>query len=187
MRLSLVGILVAIVIGFFSYRLYQEHQWLTLSNEDPSFSLSYHKKMVVTRGTDEEKEKGEPFIRLSEGQLPDPFLISIRKESGLRLVTSLTRQDTIPMLLGNAENAYPQRFPEYHKESEWEFELTGKKAAELIFTYQGPSGERIKQRFLIIAYDGNTALYFAAQAKESDFDELNKKYIDRIFESLTFN
>lgn len=181
----LAGVLVLGGVAYGIWR-YQQSQWQHLTNADPKFGFDYHKKMNLTRVSEEEKKKGQIFIRLTEGTILQPLLVSIRLEKGLRLVTSLTRQEMIPYLLNSVEGAHPQRFPEYTKESEREFELSGKKAAELLFTYTGPAGEKIKQRFLIVAYDGDTALYFAAQAKTSDFDSLNQRYFNRMFESLRF-
>ncbi len=186
-----ISLVIGIVIlgggGLAAWKSYQENQWQQFTNPEPQFMFDYYQKMNLTQSSEEEKQKAEPFVRLTEGSLETSLLVSIRMEKGLRLVTSLTHQDLIPYLLNSAEGAHPQRFSGYHKQSEREFELSGKKAAEITFTYDSPAGGRIEQRFMIIAYDGNTALYFAAQAKEADFDQLNKKYFDRIFQSLTFN
>ena len=50
----------------------------------------------------------------------------------------------------------------------------------------GPAGEKIKQRMMIVEYDGDTALYLSAQAKEKDFDGLNRKYFQGMFAKLKF-
>lgn len=137
--------------------------------------------------TDEEKTKALVIFRATEGTLTPPMNLNVRQETGLRIAVSLTKQEIIQMILGNSEKAFPQRFPEYKKVSERAFELNGKKAGEIYFTYKGPAGEVIKQRFLVVAKDDNTVYYFALQAKETDFNQANSTYFDRITSSFKLN
>lgn len=187
-QIALIVTGILIVLGAVSYSVwrYQERQWTSFTSEQPKLSFQ-HPRVFKVEPLPEEKNRRLDFLfRASEGELTNPLNVNLRAETGLRLPTSLTKQEMIPMLLGNIEAAYPQRFPDFKKESERTFEQAGKKAAELLFIYTGPAGESIKQRLFIIAYDGDTALYLAAQSKEADFDELNHKYFNRMFASLKF-
>lgn len=185
--LFLIGLAVALAsaIGV-SWWQYQNRQWTSFEATNPKLRFEYPKAFQL-ESLPQIKERNLTFLfQANQGQLPTPLNVDLRVETGLRIVTSLTKQEMIPLLLGNADKTHPQRFSNYHKESERTFEHEGKKAAELYFTYIGPTGEKIKQRLWIIAYDPDTALYLAAQAKESDFDLLNRRYFDRIFNRLQF-
>jgi hypothetical protein len=176
-----------IILGFSigGILAWQKAQWVPLKIDEINLSLFVHKSFKPSNLSTEDKES-KVLVRINRVEEP-PFLITLRYEDGLRLVTSLTRQDLIPMLLGNIDKVYPQRFTDYKSLSTRQFEQDGHKAAEIIFTYDGPAGEKVKQKFLIVDIDGNQVLYIAAQVKEVDFDQVNKRYFDRIFQSLTFD
>ncbi|MBI2645166.1 hypothetical protein HYW94_03285 [Candidatus Uhrbacteria bacterium] len=142
--------------------------------KEGSINLDDKKAKVLFRGEVKKEDHGTPL------------LIILRYEDGLRMPATVSHLEIIPMLMMNLERAYPGRFPDYKKKSEKKFEYRGKKAAEVDFTYTGPAGEMIKQRFLMVEYDGDTALYFSAQAREEDFEKLNKKYFNRMFSSIRF-
>jgi len=136
--------------------------------------------------TDADK-KDKIMLRLTgqEGQLP--MLVTLRSESGLRVVANLTKASIIDILMSNSEKALPQRFTGYKEESRRRYEHNGRNAGEIIFTYNSPvEGERVKQRFVVFVKDDNTAVYLAMQAKEVDFDEQNAKLFQPMAESLGF-
>lgn len=177
LAISAAALVAAAGYGWWQYT---QNQWIEKKLEDPSVALAYHKDFV-------EKPKDEFIFRAEvEGLNKTPALISIRKETGLRIVTSLTKGSLIENLLRNAERAYPQRYPEYKKLSERKLKAGDHDAAELYFTYQGPVKETIKQRLLIVEYDPGTAIYITGQSKESDFEKVNKKYLNRMFASVSF-
>lgn len=184
--LMTIGMIFFLGAAAFGIWRYQERQWTTFVFDNPKFSFDYPQVLKLEPLPDEEQKSLKVLFRASQGELPDELNVNLRQETGLRLPLTLTKQEMISMLLSNAADSFPQRFPDFKKVAEREFAHAGKRAAELYFTYTGPAGEKIKQRLLIIAYDGDTALYFATQSKTSDFDELNRKYFDRMFESLGF-
>lgn len=140
-------------------------------------------------------------INLTENELSDGFILRLQKgpsekrdllirlsyEQGLRSVTTLTRSDLIPLLMSNAERSLPQKFPDLAIESKRQFDLNGHKAGEVVFTYTGPAGAKIKRRLIIIDKDGNMAIYLAAEATDKDFADINKAYFDPTINSLRFN
>jgi hypothetical protein len=180
--IATIFIVTASVIAFAAW---QKAQWRPQRIDDLGVHFLLHKSLTASQLSDEDKTNKIVF-RINHETEERPFLMTFRYEDGLRLPTSLTHQDLIPMLLGNIDKAYPARFPGYQSLSTRQFEQTGHKAAEIIFTYQGPTGEKVKQRFLMLDIDGNRVLYVAAQAKEADFAAVNKKVFNRLFESLSF-
>lgn len=160
----------------------------TFKSESSDTVLKYPSSFQKTAISEDagQSKNVEVLFRATEGYDDQPLLVRLQKETGLRIVSSLTNIEFIDNLLRNTEKAYPLRFPEYSKLSEKKFDYKGKKAAELYFTYVGPAGEKIKQRVMIIEYDPDIALYLTAQAKETDFDKLNRKYFDRMFKNLEF-
>lgn len=183
--LAVTSLLLFATLGFIRWRA-GEGQWQLFVVEDPKLVFAYPQQLQKENQLPE-AAKGITFLfQATQGTIKQPFLIDVRKETGLRLATSLTKQELLPMLVGNFEKGAPQRFVDYHKDKETSHEISAKKATELVFEYTGPAGERIRQQLLIIAYDGNTAVYFVAQAKAADFDMLNKKYFNRMFKSLKF-
>ena len=185
---------VLLILGFFvfilgiaGYAWWQElPNWTTIEFTNPNFTFSYPDSFQSTETEDEEEsQRAEMLFRATEGELKDtPLVFTIQKEKGLRIAVSLSRMDFISNLLRNIDRMYPQKYSEFKKLDEKTFKHNGKNAAEIYFTYVGPAGEVIKQRFMIVEYDGGTALYVSAQTKESDFNGLNKKYFDRMFDSL---
>ncbi|MEK7460959.1 MAG: hypothetical protein AAB647_01950 [Patescibacteria group bacterium] len=183
--LIIVGLLVIVLGGGATgFILWQKAQWQPVKLDEVGVTFMAHKLLKPGQLTEDDK-KSKILYRVTQNG-DKSLLITARYEDGLRLPTSLTRQELIPMLLTNIDKAYPQRFTGYKAVSTRNFDQNGHKAAELIFTYDGPAGEKVKQRFLIIDLDGNRALYLAAQAKEADFIALNKKYFNRLFGSFTF-
>lgn len=179
----IVAILAALIFGW-----YQSSQWQEFVHANPNISLDYHQIFEMQNLPAEQINPDLKFVfQARETDEEKPVTIDLRVETGLRIAVSLTKQEMIPMLLGNSEKSFPSKFPNYTKVAERQFEQAGKKAAELIFTYTGPSGQKVTQRLLLVAYDGNTALYLAAQARETDFSDLNKRYFDRMFASLKFD
>lgn len=183
---GLLFLIVLITIWFW----YKGSQWRKITLDSPPLSFILHNNLISVPSKniqDEENSRVEIMFRaIQTAEESRPMLVNIKKEKGLRIVTSLTRVEMLAGLLRNMERAYPQRFPGYKKEGERTFEQGGKKSAEIYFTYKSPAGEIIKQRLMVIEYDGGTAIYFSAQSKQKDFDSLNKKYFNKIFKSVKF-
>lgn len=181
-----------LLVGVSRYVFWEDlpFNWIKYTTASPKIAITYPKAFQVTnldKGEAESRNR-ETLFRAVEGERlsETPFVVALSKEVSLRIAASLSRADIVPMLLRNIERAYPQRFPEYLKTSEKTFDYKGKKAAEIYFTYTSPANELIRQRMMIVGYDGDTALYFTAQARESDFSRLNKKYFDKMFSELDF-
>lgn len=115
------------------------------------------------------------------------LLITLRKEQELSKAANLTGEEPIGIILNTISRTYPRRFPGYSELSRREFEQSSRPAAEIIFTYDGETGERVKQRFIAIMKDDDQALYLSLQAKDSEFDALNTRFFNAIANSLAFD
>lgn len=131
------------------------------------------------------QDKKDKFIFRLTSTNP-AMLVSVRYEDGLRTVSTLAKQEPLELLLSNAAKAYPERYPNYKLLSERKLTIDDRSAAELTFTYHGPSGEVIKQRQLIVTKDETTAYYVSVQSTESNFDNLNKLYFASLLASPRF-
>jgi hypothetical protein len=134
----------------------------------------------------QEDAKSKILLRITQGEGEKPLLITVRSETGLRVVATLTKQELLPLLMNNSEKALPQRFKGYKKVSSRTFDLNGVKAGEIIFTYDGPGNIPNQQRFIIYPKDDNTAVYVAMQAQAADFEEVNRDKFEPIAKSLKF-
>jgi hypothetical protein len=196
-----VGILAIAVLGlvligsgvyFFGGKTSKQEEQNILSRQieyqDPRTTASIkYPEEAHAQPISEEDKKNNIALRLTEREGQTPFLVTLRSESGLRAVATLTRASIIDVVMGNSEKALPQRFKGFHKESGRRYEHNGRNAGEFIFTYDSPvPNERIKQRFVILVKDDDTAVYLAMQAKEADFDEQNQKIFNPMAESLNF-
>lgn len=156
------------------------------SVEDSKTGVKLNYRSPLQSEVLDSKDKEDKFVIRLTSQNP-AMLVSVRYEEGLRAVTLVTKQEVIDLILGNVEKAFPQRYSGYQKLNERKFEVAGKQAAEIIFTYKGPSGDDAKQRLVIITKDEDTAIYISAQAQNSQFDEVNSNYFDPLFSSIRFS
>ena len=187
MRLLLLGaagcvLLFAIVAIVIYFWLEARPSLQKFESAETGVSLQYDADLTDTTLT--KQDKADKVILKLQNHASEPgLLVSVRHEDGLRPISTITKQDLQTALLSNVSKTYPERFPEYRQLSTRNFDVNGKKASEVVFTYQN-QGETIKQRFVFVIKNDDMAVYLSAQAKENDFASLNKKYFDPIFNSL---
>jgi hypothetical protein len=144
-------------------------------------SLSY--KQPFTSEALAEQDRNDGFIfRLTSDE--PPTIVSVRQEEGLRAVTAISGINMLELLTSNVQKAYPVRYPGFSTVSENKYDVSGKSAREVVFTYDGPSGQKVKQRFVIIQKDGNTAIYVTAQTTDEQYDAANSNYFNDLIESI---
>lgn len=157
---------------------------------DPNLlvSFNYSSQLYGKRAYGEEDVSDKILFRLKNGEKIDaPILITLKHENSLRKISSILRYDIIDILLDNADKLFTKQYIKYEKNTERKFTTKdGHKAAEVTFTYLSQLGYFIKQRFLIVMRDEDTAIYLSAQTTKKDFDAINKKYFEKIFTSLAF-
>lgn len=170
--------------------------WVYIQKTTPEFydpethvTFRYSNKLVGQRAYDEKDTQDKILYRLKNGEkIPDPILVTVKYENGLRKVSSVLRYDIIDILLDNADKLFAKQYIKYTKESERKFTTAGgRKAAELVFSYLSPLGYFIQQRMVIVMRDEDVALYISAQTGQKVFDAMNKQYFEKIFTSIDFN
>lgn len=177
-----------IVVGliFFGISFFRNASPKVFRNTAEQVSFRYHSDLGEEPLS--EQEKKDRYIVKLLPQLKNKYSLEVelRYEKRLRGVAALAHSDPLDMIMANTEQAFPQKYSGYKKVSEKDVTVNGKKGSEMVFTYTGRDGEKIKDRFLAILRDPDTAFYLLAQAKEKDFDAVNKKYFERIFQSIEF-
>jgi hypothetical protein len=147
--------------------------------------LSFPNANLVKLALSEEDKKDKLLLRLANRKGKEKeLLVTVRYEDGLRPIATLTKQDLRDILAGNIAKSYPKRFPDFKLQDQRSFELDSHKAKEIIFTYKGPNGKRVKQRFMFVVRNDDMAVYIAAQSRENDYDRLNKEYFEPVIKSL---
>jgi hypothetical protein len=182
--LAAVGILLIIMcIG--AYLLLQDRQEPLAAFQDNETGLSFQHDPLLSKQAVNDKDKEDNiFFRLSEPKgSKEVLLVTARYEDGLKAITSVTHQDLRTALNDSIEKSFPKRYPEYNQLEKKDFETGGKQASQVTFTYKGNNGETVKQRFLVIIKDNDTAVYLSAQGKESEFSKLDQKFFNDIFNS----
>ena len=181
--LTIISVFVLVFIGWWFWQ--KQTVKLTNFTHNQGISFKYPIKMDVQ--TISEQDKKDKFLfKATQPKGVPPLSITLRYEEGLRKLANLSKQEPIDLLANNTRLAYPKRFPSYREVNQRQLDIKGHKAAEYIFTYQN-KGETLKQQFLIIIKDDDTAFYMAFQAKTGDFDKLSKKYFTPIINSIAIN
>lgn len=121
-----------------------------------------------------------------DNSIDQPYLIQCWYEDKFRLAASLTKKEPLELLLENQKNSFPKLYPQYRELSLQRTERNGRKAAEIFFTYQNTQRVIVKQRLLVVLKDDDTAVYVSAQAREADFELVNRRYFQAIFASISF-
>jgi hypothetical protein len=183
-----VLVLLAIIGGILTAKFYFEDKPSQTIAPKKSYTnnlgvrTTFPTSINVVRLTDADK-KERIDMRLS-GSNPE-ILITGRSDTGLKVITSVTKTPMIDALLSSLKKSYPKRFPEFKLEDTNKLTVSDQNAANVTFTYKSPSDETVKQRLLIISLDENTAYYLSAQTLEKDFATANSKYFDEIFSSIS--
>lgn len=192
MKKWLIGLLVVVLMvigGVASQKSQQppEQPTTTVNFRDPTtnLSLDYPAELMLAELTNQDRQD-KILLRLQQDTTNQPpLLITLRYEQGIKKAANLLRREPLDVILDSIDKSYPQRFPGYQPTSQRRLEVSGRKAAEVLFSYQkDPSAQRLKQRLLIIIKDDDTALYLAAQAQEPDFEKANSDVFEPIFQSV---
>lgn len=187
--LGAVGLLVGLMAKKDSPEQQQKPQASLETFREPQveFEFSYDKAQTSVQQLSEQDTKERIVFRATEttnGQ--KPFLVTARYEKGLRTVSSISKVEPLDIILDGAERTLPQKFPEFHKVSSTKFDQHGDKAAELVYTYKGPTGETIKQKLYVLVNDGDVAAYITTQSREADYESLNDAFFKQITQSLKY-
>jgi hypothetical protein len=181
-RWLIAGLITALIgVGVTIYLISRPSPYNAFRDVQTGLSLNYKPPLKAVSLT--AQDKMDNFILRLNSTDPQ-MLVTARYETGLQSVAALSKQEILPLLLSNAPKTYSKLYPNYRLNSQKEMLLNGKKAAELNFSYLGSNNTSVHQRLLIIAKDGDTAIYIAAQAPESIYEEANLRYFNSLFDSI---
>ncbi len=156
---------------------------VAFTNEHSGLKGKYSKDLSTTRLTESEK-KENLFLRLENSN--KSILIRFSYEEGLKPLTTITKTDLITTVLSNTEKSLPKTFPKLKIESKREFDLNGRRSAEIVFNYQKPGLDKAKRRLIMINKDDNLVVYVAAETDEASYGEINDNYFTPLINSLSF-
>lgn len=146
--------------------------------------LEYPDTMIIMRLTSQ--DTADRFIfRARTGTQDAAALLTVRYEQGIAKAANATKKQPLDLLLENIKGSYPQRYPAYKEEQQRRLVLHGYQAAEVIFTYNNPQGDRVRQRFMIVIKNTDTAYYISGQTIENKYTEINKQVFEPVFSSFT--
>lgn len=152
--------------------------------EDKSqeISFEYISSELTSKQLSEQDKKDNIIARYSGTNTPMQLYVQYEKD--LAKVSNLTRREPLDVVLSNSDKVFPQKFPNYKEMTERRFEFEGKEAAEIIFTYTGNNQKKIKQRFLVVIKDQDTAFYMIGQTGEETFETINREIFEPTFQSF---
>jgi hypothetical protein len=161
-----------------------EAQRLEFYDEASGISLEFVEPFKQKELSKEDKQ--DNFLLRLESTDP-PMLLTILKETGIRQVSTLARQEPLQMIMQNAIKSIQTSYNGFELKNEIaEYEIAGKKAGQLDYTYIGPSGERARRLLTVVLANEDTALYLSAQTTEALFTNAKAQYIQPILDSVTF-
>lgn len=188
-RLILIGVffglfvILGVVFGVYRYKKKEAEKptWETYTNSDLGVRLEHLSNFEEMSLSEESKEAGVVWeIKRND----PPALFNLRFEEGLGPL-KVTGGTVFEALVATVNRRYPDRFPDYKKESYEEFVVASEKAALFDFTYTGADGKtRVKQRFVLVVKD-DTAYYLSCQSPEKEFFQ-SEEDCDRMVNSFEF-
>jgi len=155
----------------------------TVEYKDEAFGISFSILENYHKVTREDKQPSETnklvahFVRDNP-----PALITVRYETGLRKVKSLTRRSSIEHFMADISQFFPVKYDGYQFGSLEKQEKNGQEFVEHTFSYKDKD-DTIKVRLLIYPYLDDAAYYLMIQSKEADFDKVAKD-LDPVANSL---
>ena len=157
----------------------------TVEFKDEAYGISFSISDNYQKVTREDKQPSETnklvahFVRDNP-----PALITVRYETGLRKVKSLTRRSSIEHFMADISQFFPVKYDGYQFGSLEKQEKNGQEFVEHTFSYKDKD-DTIKVRLLIYPYLDDAAYYLMIQGKESDLEKVAKD-LDVFRDSVKF-
>src|SRR3989338_9076504 len=161
----LTAVIAVLVIGFVLV-LWQNNKTFEFKDETFGISLStpdnYQKVIREDKQPSETNKPVAHFVRTDP-----PALITIRYETGLRKVKSLTRRSSVEHFMADIPQFFPVKYQGYNFGSLEKKEMKGQEYVEHTFSYKDKD-DSIKARLLIFPYKEDAAYYLIIQSMEKD-------------------
>lgn len=183
---GIAGVVVLLATG--AWWILMSRPKTAVFSSDIGLTFNYSERIEAQPLSDQERQEKKLLFRgvPKDSRLTAPYLVQAWYEDKFRLAANLTKKEPLELLLENQKNSFPKLYPDYRELSLRRIERNGRKGAEILFTYQNAQGATIKQRLLAVLKDDDVAVYVSAQAKEGDFDLVNRRYFETIFTSVSF-
>ena len=178
-----IGVLTVSILNKKSATLTEVLALSSFKNDQYGLTISYPTEAKLFE-LSEADQQSNIILRLA-GENEPQYLVTVRAEKGLRLPSQLSKLDVIDLVVTGAIRSNPDRYPDYKQISETKQTISEKNAHEIVFTYDGPTGDRAQQALYLIEKDSDTALYVSMQALEKDFATVNEKVFQQIIQGLT--
>lgn len=161
---------------------------ITFNNEATGLTGQYSSDLEAMSISQQDIED-KFFLRLENRSATagDELLVRMSYETGLRPLVTLLKTKLIPLLLTNAEKALTTSFDDVKVESRRQYQINSKEAGEIVFTYRGKTGQKVKRRLIIINKDDDTSVNLAAESAEESFARIDDVYFSPLINSLRFN
>lgn len=168
--------------------------WFVLNRETPlNFSdtttglqFSYSPDLLQTFKGDGMSSDGIVARFEQKNEVSGNMLVTVRFEDGFAKISGITKQQPLEIIQDSVRQSYPLRFPKFAEVSQRSYDVLSKPVSEFVFTYNGPSGEEVTQRLVIVMKDSDRALYISAQSLSTEFERLNRRYFNDIVSSIAF-
>lgn len=136
--------------------------------------------------TSQEKQSGQLW-KLTQPSNSTPFKVSAHFEQGesLKKLTALSKKPLKDAVLENVEKQLRQQYPSYKDVSKKDTSINGITATELTFTYVSKEVQ-VTQKLVLLFKNSEMVVYLRAQAKASDFTQIDEKYFKPLFNSARF-
>jgi len=178
----LTAVIAVLVIGFVLV-LWQNNK--TFEFKDETFGISFSITDNYQKVAREDKQPSESNKLVAHFVRTDPpALITIRYETGLRKVKSLTRRSSVEHFMADITQFFPVKYQEYQFGSLEKQEVNGQEFVEHTFSYKDKE-DTIKVRLLIYPYLDDAAYYLMIQGKEADLEKVAKD-LDVFRDSVKF-
>lgn len=155
----------------------------TFNDEKSQLTLKFDQAKLEQITLNQKDQTDKVVFRAQEHGGQPSFLISLRYETGLKLVANLTKQKLTDIISQNLRKSYPSRYKQFNEVSSRKFVQNNHDCFEIIFTYEINS-QKVKQRFIAIDINGDNTGYLSMQSQESEFDSINSHVFEKIATSL---
>ena len=158
-----------------------------LSDETTGLTVAKEASMVEQSVNEGNKKAGQLWQLRQPEDSQHVFEVTAAYEQGASLskLTAVTRKPLRDSVVDNINIQLRKQYPEYKQVTQRNLTVNSLEANETIFEYVS-QGVKVKQRLLLIIKNSDTAVYIRGQAKAAEYDEVDSKYFEPLFNSAKF-
>lgn len=175
-RQLMIGLIGLLLVGggviakqSFDRRMVSQTPQEEFLDQEKGIKVQYPKSFLP-RPVGEEERKVGYLLRADQVDPPAFFFLKFEVGGkGLGTVSALGGIARLEVLRRNSEKTLPNLYKNYHLEGVEEIKLARYDGFVFTFTYEGPSGQRIKQRLTEVLRDGSYIYSFISQSPAETF------------------